>query len=101
MSDWISDVCSSDLLSDDRVGAAGIFQRRGSDVLAARGDDDLLLAARDREESFGVERADVSGLEPVAVERLRGGLRVAPVLLEDVVIGRALCRYSLCQCVLR
>ena len=62
----------------------GILERGGRDVLAAGRDDDLLLAAGDREEAVGVERAEVAGAEPAVVERRCRRLGVLPVLLEDV-----------------
>ena len=64
-------VADHDDLADERVGADRVLERGGGDVLAAGRDDDLLLAAGDREEAVVVERADVAGLEPVAVERRR------------------------------
>src|SRR5262249_27039079 len=57
--------------------------RRG-DVLAAGGDDDVLLAAGDREIAIGVELADVAGVEPPVLQRLTGRLLVLVVALEDV-----------------
>ena len=54
------------------------------DVLAAGGDEDVLLAVGDVEEAVVVERADVAGLEPaVTPEHGRGRLRVLVVALED------------------
>src|SRR5690606_39004206 len=62
-----------------------VFERGGGDILSAGCDEDLLLAARDRQEAFGIERSDVARPEPAALaERLCGRLRVVPVLLEDV-----------------
>ena len=56
-----------------------------SQVLAAGGDDDVLLAAGDPQEAVLVERAEVPGAEPaVGVLGLRGRLGIAPVLAEDV-----------------
>ena len=69
-------------LADQRVGPQLILEHRGGDVLAARGDDDLLLAAGDRQEAVLVDRAEVAGLEPAVLEGLGGGLLVVPVAVE-------------------
>ena len=54
------------------------------DVLAASGDDDVLLAVHNPE-IFVLPGADVAGVEPAfPVDRLRGELRVLEVALEDV-----------------
>ena len=45
------------------VGAQPVLQHRGRDVLAAGRDDELLLAAGDRQEAVGVELTDVAGVE--------------------------------------
>ena len=59
-----------------RLGQA--LDRLRRDVLAARGDDQVLLAVGDLEEPVRVEQADVAGVEPaVAVDRLGGGLRAS------------------------
>ncbi len=55
------------------------------DVLAARGDDEFLLAPGDREVAVLVEGADVAGVEPAVGQRLGGRRLVLPVLLEDVL----------------
>ena len=71
-------------LRDQRVLLhLGLDVRRG-DVLAAGGDDDVLLAAGDLEEAVGVDLADVAGVEPAVDERLAGRLVVLVVALEDV-----------------
>src|SRR4051794_6844243 len=57
---------------------------RRRDVLAARGDDDVLLAAGDREVAVGVDLPDVAGVEPAVLQRLPGRLLVLVVALEDV-----------------
>ena len=57
---------------------------RRRDVLAAGGDDDVLLAAGDREIAVFVELADVAGVKPAVDDRLPGGLLVLVVALEDV-----------------
>src|SRR4051794_22130873 len=58
--------------------------RRG-DVLAGRGDDDVLRAAGDLQEALFVDLAEVAGVEPaVLVEHLLGLLIESVVTLEDV-----------------
>ena len=42
----------------------GLFEDLGRDVLAARGDDEFLLTARDTQVSAIVDRGEVAGLEP-------------------------------------
>ena len=72
-------------LADERIRPDRVLECGRSDVLAAGRHDDLLLAAGDGQETVSVEVADVAGLEPaLIIERLRGRLRVLPVLLEDV-----------------
>ena len=61
-----------------------VLQVGGRDVLAARGDDDVLLATGDVEEAVLVEPAEVPGVEPAVLERLAGGGLVLVVALEDV-----------------
>src|SRR5437868_12686127 len=68
--DWSSDVCSSDLLR--------------CDVLAAGGDDDVLLAIRDAQEAV-FDRADVAGMEPpIGVDYLGRRFRFLVVALHHV-----------------
>ena len=58
-----------DGLGDEaRALEVGLDVRR-REVLAARGDDDVLLAAGDGEEAVGVERAQVAGVQPAVVRR--------------------------------
>ena len=56
----------------------------GVEVLAAGGDDDVLLAAGDLEEAVVVELADVAGVQPAVDQRVGGRLGVLPVLPEDI-----------------
>ena len=77
-------VADHDALADQRVGAQPVLQDGGGDVLAARGDQQLLLAAGDLQEAVGVELADVAGVEEaVAVDGLLRGLLVVPVAAHD------------------
>src|SRR6266704_1904135 len=77
-------VADDHALADQRMSPEPVFEHRGSDVLAARRDDQFLLAAGHGKEPLLIERADVAGVqEAVCVERLGGGLRVAPVAAED------------------
>ena len=75
-------------LADQRVRPDPVLQHRRGDVLAAGGDDDLLLAPGDLQVAVVVELAQVAGVEPaVGVEHLGGGRLVVPVPLEDQVAG--------------
>jgi len=49
-------------LADQRVGHQHAFDRRGCDVLPARGNDQFLLPVRDRHEPVRVDRSDVPGV---------------------------------------
>ena len=53
---------------DEHVRPQPVLEHRRRDVLAARGDDDLLLAAGDPHEAVVVDLAEVAGVEP-AVRR--------------------------------
>ena len=57
---------------------------RRRDVLAARGDDDVLLAAGDLDEAVGVDLAEVAGVQPAVDDRLAGRLLVLVIALEYV-----------------
>ena len=62
----------------------GRLQVGGADVLAARGDDQLLLAVDDAQVAVLVDLADVARVQPaVLVDRLGGLLRVVQVALAD------------------
>ena len=64
-------VADDHALADQGVRAQPVLEHRRGDVLAARGHQDLLLAAGDPDEALVVDLADVAGVEPaVAVERL-------------------------------
>ena len=51
-----------------------ILEDLGGDVLAARGDDEFLLAARDGQLALAIDRAQVTRVEPLAVGHDLGGL---------------------------
>ena len=71
-------------LADQRVRPQPVLEHGRGDVLAARGDDELLLAAGDAQEALVVQRAEVAGVQPaVGVERLLGRCLVLPVAAED------------------
>ena len=57
-------VADDHALADQRVGADPVLEHGGRDVLAARGHQDLLLAAGDPQEAVVVELAEVAGVEP-------------------------------------
>jgi hypothetical protein len=68
------------------MGADAVLNDLWGDVLATRGDDEVLLATGDAQIAVGVKFADVAGAEPaLGIEVLLGGLVVAPVALEDDV----------------
>ena len=61
-------VADAHRLADQRMRAQPVLQQGGGDVLAARGHDDLLLAADDGQEAVVVDRAEVAGVEPAVGE---------------------------------
>ncbi len=63
-----------------------LLQGRRGHALAAAGDDDVLLAAGERQIALGVEPAEVAGGEPALLEHLLGAGLVVDVPLEQ---GRA------------
>ena len=72
-------------LADQRVQADLVLEHGRRDVLAAGGDQDLLLPAGDLDEPVDVELAQVAGVEPaVGVDRGRRGLVVLPVALHHL-----------------
>jgi hypothetical protein len=73
-------VAVDDRLRDPAAEPQRVLDVRRRDVLAAGGDDEVLLAARDRQVAVGVELAEVAGVQPAAgAERLARGAR-APSL---------------------
>src|SRR4051794_20865472 len=72
-------------LRDDRAVADLLLDVRRRDVLARRGDDDLLRPTGDDEVALLVDLAEVAGVEPaVVVEDLLRLVLEAVVALEDV-----------------
>ena len=72
----------------------GLFEDLGGDVLAARGDDKFLLAARDAQVAAIVDGGEVAGLEPavdVSLSRCLGqvvvALRHGDALDEQLTVG--------------
>src|SRR5262249_22666188 len=62
------------------AGQHGAFDAGGGDVLAARGDDDLFLAAGDRHVPVRVDAGQVAGVQPAAgVDGAGGAGRVVVV----------------------
>ena len=57
-------VADDHALAHQRVRPQPVLQHGRGDVLAARRDDQLLLAAGDREVARVVQLADVAGVEP-------------------------------------
>src|SRR5436309_6943004 len=72
-----------------------VLDLRRGDVLAARGDDDVLHPVRDPHEPLGVHEPDVAGVKPAIDHRLGGlhGIVVIPeehvgTLQQDLALGR-------------
>ena len=63
-------------LTDERDHLQRRLEVGRADVLAARGDDQLLLAIDDAEIALVVELADVTGVQPTVDDRLGGLLRL-------------------------
>src|SRR3546814_17278566 len=94
ISDWSSDVCSSDLGADDARNLGGIEQRRprGCDLVleglgVIEGADHVAQAAEGGTLVGGDMVAD-AGLE---------GMQCGTAQIHAVEIGRAACRESVCQ----
>src|SRR5664280_3195486 len=78
-------VADHDALADQPVGPQPVLEHHRGHVLTRGGDQDVLLAAGDREVAVVVELAQVTAVEPaVLVEDLARRLVVVPVALEDV-----------------
>ena len=77
-------------LGDVGVLEDGVLDLDRRDVLAA-GDDDVLLAVRDRDVAELVDRPAVAGVEPAVDDRPRRRLGLLPVALHhDVAAGEHL-----------
>jgi hypothetical protein len=82
-------VADHDRLADVLVGLRQVLDRLRRDVLAARGDDDVLLAVGDPQEAAAVDLADVAGVEPpVGVDHLRRRVGLVVVALHHVRTSR-------------
>src|ERR1035437_1261170 len=78
-------VADHDALADQPVRPQPVLEHHRGHILARGGDQDVLLAAGDREVAIFVERAEVTTVEPaILVEHLQGRLVVVPVTREDV-----------------
>src|SRR3546814_1993322 len=78
ISNWSSDVCSSDLLDFPLQGEKA-FDPRRRDVVAAGEHDDVLLAVGYLQVAVFVQLADVAGVQPAVPDCLIGGFLVVPV----------------------
>src|SRR3546814_8775595 len=90
ISDWRSDVCSSDLLRDDVLEQARLEAADALGVAVHRIDrpDRVASFAPGRTHQFGEMRADLGRAEPADQDEASGPI---------VDIGRASCRESVCQ----
>src|SRR6202049_3057722 len=61
-----------------------VLDVRGRQVLAAGGDDDVLLAPGDREVAVLVDRAEVARVQPSILDRAEALVRAVVVALEDL-----------------
>ena len=75
-------VAVRDRLGDPAALLELVLDVGGGDVLAARGDDEVLLAPGDRHEAVVVDRAEVAGGQPPLGQRLPGGLLVLEIAAE-------------------
>src|SRR3546814_16774308 len=78
ISDWSSDVCSSDLLDFPLQGEKA-FDPRRRDVVAAAEHDDVLLAVGYLQVAVFVQLADVAGVQPAVPDCLIGGFIAVPL----------------------
>src|SRR6185436_5151098 len=70
---------------DERVALEPVLDGLGSDLLSARGDDEVLLAVGDDQEAVLVDDPYVAGVEPaLGIDGLRRVLRLVEVALHDV-----------------
>ena len=67
-------VANHDDVRDERVRRQGLFEDLGGDVLAARSNDEFLLATRDAQMATVIDGGEVAGLEPAINVRLSRGL---------------------------
>ena len=77
-------VAVHDRLGDPARLLEVVLQVRRRQVLAARGDDDVLLAAGDEQEAVLVDAAEVAGVQPAVLDRAERRVVVLVVALEDV-----------------
>ena len=67
-------IADDDHVGDERVRGQGVLEDLGGHVLSACGDDKFLLAARNGQLALAIDRAQVAGVEPLAVGHDLGGL---------------------------
>src|SRR3546814_3164231 len=84
ISDWSSDVCSSDLAPQRAVPARWLYDRRGSELFEAITDLPEYYPTRTETRILTESGADIAA-------KVRHGWAVE--------IGRAACRERVCQCV--
>src|SRR3546814_8948823 len=96
ISDWSSDVCSSDLLEDDQGMAAGLIKASGGDAATAVRETDAALAKVPAVSGSGAQTTP--GLDNDSVRVLDQAEQVAQeagdsyVTVERLQIGRPSCR---------
>src|SRR5262249_34313639 len=69
----LAPIADHDRFTDERRRLDHRLDVLRRDVLAARGDDDFLLAAGDRQKAVGIERAEIAGAQPAILQRFGGG----------------------------
>ncbi len=71
-------------VADERILALdGRFDVGRRQVLASRGDDEMLLTISDAQEALFIDVTDIAGVKPSADDGLGGGLGILVVTLED------------------
>src|SRR3546814_10934033 len=97
ISDWSSDVCSSDLTREVKSDCIALFGRFGSDrkssiLICSRR---LAVAANDQTEGRNIEIDITHGVKRVGAARIEKVLRIRIAGRRE--IGRASCRERVCQ----
>src|SRR3546814_716312 len=103
ISDWSSDVCSSDLIRSERIGPVTYFQllnRFGSAEAALSALPDLARRGGGKAPRIATKadaEREMAAVEKAGAKQLFLGLPPYPNLLAELEIGRAACRESVCQ----